>query len=205
MKKSAFTLVETLIVIIVFGIGILSVLYGIVQTLGNQDKAQIQITSSFLAREGIELMYNLRDSNQRKSLPRNCVFQPSEVTSISLDDEQNPFCDGLFEPGIVLKISMNPAEYTIVEKSALTEDFDQNFETHQLYYMTGNESFQYTYGPEGEPLRYARYLLIQEVLDGAGETLPPDYILKIESHVLYKKGHLTGEKVMESFIGNYVI
>ncbi|MDR2191197.1 MAG: type II secretion system GspH family protein [Candidatus Peribacteria bacterium] len=74
--RKAFTLVETLIVIAVFGTGILAVLYGITQTLGNQDKIKTQITSSFLAREGIELMYHLRDSNYRKSLPRNCVFQP---------------------------------------------------------------------------------------------------------------------------------
>jgi prepilin-type N-terminal cleavage/methylation domain-containing protein len=85
--KKAFTLVETLIVIAVFGTGILAVLYGIAQTLGQQDKAKTQITSSFLAREGIELMYNLRDSNYRKALPWNCLFQPIDVGAVvSADD-----------------------------------------------------------------------------------------------------------------------
>jgi prepilin-type N-terminal cleavage/methylation domain-containing protein len=81
MKKS-FTLVETLIVIAVFGIGILAVLYGIAQTLSQQDRAKTQITSSFLAREGIELMYNLRDSNYHKELPWNCIFQVIEDSAV---------------------------------------------------------------------------------------------------------------------------
>jgi len=86
MKKSAFTLVETLIVIAVFGTGILAVLYGITKTLANQDRANTQITSSFLAREGIELMYNLRDSNYRKKLPRNCIFEPLGGNDINADN-----------------------------------------------------------------------------------------------------------------------
>jgi hypothetical protein len=77
------------------------VFYGITQTLGNQDKANTQITSSFLAREGIELMYNLRDSNYRKKLPRNCIFvQNTSVGTIELNDDgtekTNPFCAGEF-------------------------------------------------------------------------------------------------------------
>jgi hypothetical protein len=51
------------------------VLHGVSQTLRNQDYANVQITSSFLAREGIELMFNLRDANYHKELPWNCVFK----------------------------------------------------------------------------------------------------------------------------------
>ncbi|MDR0282784.1 MAG: type II secretion system GspH family protein [Candidatus Peribacteria bacterium] len=87
MKKSAFTLIEMIIVILVFGTGILAVLYGIVQTLANQDRANTQITSSFLAREGIELMYNLRDSNYSKKLPWNCVFDPIKQNSNESADD----------------------------------------------------------------------------------------------------------------------
>jgi len=52
MKKvTAFSLVEVLIVISVFATGVLAVLYGMAQTLGNQDKAKTQIYSAFFARE----------------------------------------------------------------------------------------------------------------------------------------------------------
>ena len=53
-------------------------------------------------------------------------------------------------------------------------------------------------------MRYARYLLLKPVLD-EGSELPQQKILKVESHVLFQKGALTGDKVMESFIGNYEI
>jgi type II secretory pathway pseudopilin PulG len=206
MKKS-FTLVETLIVIAVFGTGILTVLYGISQTLGNQDKAKTEITTSFLAREGIELMYHLRDSNYRKKLPRNCVFEPVNITN-AIDIDANPYCLDYFTGGMVLKLSMDPENYVKAETGTLSASFETDFQNFQLFYATGTDEtppFQYVYtGVGGAPLRYARYVLIKPVID-EGTLLPTDKILKIESHVLFQKGSLTGEKVMETFIGNYEI
>ena len=46
-------------------------------------------------------------------------------------------------------------------------------------------------------------MLIKWVVDENEKFLDSDKILKIESHVLYKKWALTWEKVMETFIGNY--
>jgi hypothetical protein len=96
-----------------------------------------------------------------------------------------------------------------VQTGNLSSDFDENFATFQLFYLTGKvewvTGFQYVYSWQGgEPLRYARYVLITPVRDEEKE-LPQDKILKIESHVLFKKGALTGENVMESFIGDYEI
>ena len=204
--KKAFTLIETLIIIIVFGTGILVVLYGIGQTIAQQDRAKTQITSSFLAREGIELMYNLRDSNYHKALPRNCIFQ----TVHKSDFTESDFCSSLFSSWTVLKLAMGSGNaYFHVETGTLSEDFEENFSNFQLFYRTGDiawtQGFQYGYtGNGGTPLRYARYVLINALYDG--ETpLPESTLLKIESHVLFNKGGLTGEHVMESFIGNYGI
>jgi hypothetical protein len=87
-----------------------------------------------------------------------------------------------------------------VSTGSIEEEFSKNFENFQLFYATGENSFSYVYsGNGGEPLRYARYLLIKGVID-EGKELPQDKILKIESHVLFQKGSLTGDKVMESFI-----
>ncbi|MDR2540492.1 MAG: type II secretion system GspH family protein [Candidatus Peribacteria bacterium] len=210
--RKAFTLVETLIVIIVFGTGILAVLYGMSQTLSNQDRAKTQITSSFLAREGIELMYNLRDSNYRKKLPRNCIFQNNYSATIALDShgkEINPFCADYFTGDTVLKITMGTeGNYLSIQTGKLTEDFDTNWENFQLFYATGTEnpefSYHYTGNNNGQPLRYARYILVKTINEG-NSTLPADKLLKIESHVLFRKGALTGDTVMESFIGNYEI
>jgi hypothetical protein len=140
--KKAFTLVETLFVILVFGTGILAVLYGMTQTLGQSDRAKTQITSSFLAREGIELMYNLRDSNYRKKLPRNCLFQRVEgIPTINVangEESKNPYCLDYFTGGMVLQLAIGSGNnYLLVKTGAIDEtDFEKTFETFQLFYQT---------------------------------------------------------------------
>lgn len=219
MKKfKAFTLVETLIVIVVFCIGILVVLQWLSQTLRNKDYADIQIKSAFFAREGIELMFNLRDANYHKELPWNCIFKRNDNPSsqpIDLDEEENDeteslFCDWKFISWTVLKIWIwSENEYINVTTWTLNDDFDEIFSGYQIYFHTWtdilweNTWFVYNHNEEWwEWTRFARYLLIKWVTDGENE-ISEDKLLKIESHVLYKKWYLTWEKVMETFIGNY--
>lgn len=211
MKKfKAFTLVETLIVIIVFCIGILAVLHWLSQTLRNKDYANTQIRSAFFAREWIELMFNLRDANYHKELPWNCIFNRVENLKTSYNEDENPYCKDVFEPLNVLKISIwSENEYIHTELSELKNNFDEDFENFQIYFHTwnvieGDAGFIYNYGwNEDEKTGFARYLLIKWVVDENEKFLDSDKILKIESHVLYKKWALTWEKVMETFIGNY--
>ena len=64
MKKvTAFTLIEVLVVIAVFSIGILATFHWMTNTFRNEAYADTQIKSAFFAREWIELMFNLRDAN----------------------------------------------------------------------------------------------------------------------------------------------
>ena len=212
-KHSAFTLIETLIAIVVFWIGILAVLHGLSQTLRNQEYANMQIKSSFLAREWIELMFNLRDANYRKELPWNCIFENVENLKDSYSENENPFCVWYFWlwDDNVLKIWIWNDEYIYVETGKLNEDFDENFENFQIFFHTwdvlnNSTGFVYNYEKwdnENDEwwTRFARYLVITWVV--ADEPLDKDTLLKVESHVLYKKWHLTWEKVMETFIGNY--
>ena len=73
--NKAFTLIEVLVIMMVFCVGILTVLYSITQTITNKEIVKLQLQTSFIGREGIELMYNLRDSNFKKELPWDCLFQ----------------------------------------------------------------------------------------------------------------------------------
>ena len=204
MKKiRAFTLLETLIVIMVFCIGILVVLNGLSQTLRNKDYANTQIKSAFFAREWIEMVFNLRDANYHKKLPWNCIFQWSGHLS---DDG----CNANLEPWTILKISLWwNNEYIHAETGSIDEsDFDSIFSGYQIYFHTRNVSndvtwFYYDYNwTEEEKTWFARYLLITWVKYDENESIN-DKLLKIESHVLYKKWALTWEKVMETFIWNY--
>lgn len=213
MKKiKAFTLIETLIVIIVFCIGILAVLHWLSQTLRNKDYANTQIKSAFFAREWIELLFNLRDANYHKELPWNCIFNRVESLSIPYDEYANPFCNGdlsSLAENQVLKISIwSGDEYVHVETASLYGDFEQNLSWFQIYLHTWNVLnweiwFRYDYvWNKDEKTWFARYLVITWVVSD-GEPLPKDKILKVESHVLYQRWAITWEKVMETFIWEY--
>lgn len=206
MKRiKAFTLLETLIVIMVFCVGILVVVHGLSQTLRNKDYANTQIKSAFFAREWIEMVFNLRDANYHKKLPWNCIFQWNEHLS---DD----WCDANLEPWTILKISLWwNNEYIHAETGDIGElDFDTVFSGYQIYFHTWNVLndatwYYYDYSwTEEEKTWFARYLLITWVKYDENESIiDKDKLLKIESHVLYKRWALTWEKVMETFIWNY--
>ena len=214
MKKiKAFTLLETLIVIMVFCVGILVVVHGLSQTLRNKEYANTQIKSAFFAREWIEMVFNLRDANYHKKLPWNCIFTSIDHLKEEYEVDENPFCDNyLWSWDLqVLKISMwSGDQYIHVETSGDIQDFTWMFEAYQIYVHTwllnNNTWFYYDYDSEnGERTWFARYLVITWVVYNENDNHPIDKqkLLKIESHVLYKRWTLTWEKVMETFIWNY--
>ena len=171
----------------------------------------MQISSAFFAREGIELMFNLRDANYHKELPWNCVFHRVNNLRESYGENENPYCTDYLWSGStnILKVSMGTGdEYIHIEAGNLTDDFEENFNNYQIYFHTwsvinGETWFIYDYTwSEWEKTRFARYLVVTWIVEN-GATINKDKILKVESHVLYKKWTLTWEKVMETFIWNY--
>ena len=52
----AFTLIEILIVVFIFGVGILAVLRLLTYSI------DMRVKANFLAKEGLEIAYNIRDS-----------------------------------------------------------------------------------------------------------------------------------------------
>lgn len=211
-KLKAFTLIETLIVIIVFCIGILAVLQWLSQTLRNKDYANTQIKSAFFAREWIELLFNLRDANYHKKMPWNCIFNPKVISS-PINENENPFCVDYFwswSTANVLKLGIwSDGKYIFVETGILANDFDTDLHNFQIYFhntwnvLNGETWFIYDYTwNEDEATWFARYLLITWVVADWWK-IDKDKLLKIESHVLYKKWAITWEKVMETFMWNY--
>ena len=213
MKKiSAFTLIETLIAISVFCVGILTVLFWVSKTLRNQDYAALQIKSAFFTREWLELLYNLRDANYHKEQPWNCIFNRIEHLNEEYNEGDNPFCDKLLMSWTVLKLSLGSnGNYIDIESSDTNqvdiEDFTWMFEKYQIYFHTWNLNwntwFYYNHTWEkNEETWFARYLLIKPI-SIEWDNVDADKLLKVEAHVLYKKWELTWEKVMETFIWNY--
>lgn len=214
MKKfKAFTLLETIVVIIVFCIWILAVLHWLSQTLRNKDYANTQIKSAFFAREWIELIFNLRDANYQKNLPRNCIFNRVEsISEEGYSEDENPFCIWYFGSWInnILKVGIwTWNDYIHIQTWTIASNFDEDFEHYQIFFHTwssiiNNETwFIFDHDEwDDEKIWFARYIVITWVVVD-DNIIDKDKLLKIESHVLYKRWALTWEKVMETFIGNY--
>lgn len=63
-ERKAFTLIEMIVVIFVLGVGILSIVMLITHNLSLTSQIHTQNTATILAREGIELAYNYKNTNE---------------------------------------------------------------------------------------------------------------------------------------------
>jgi len=213
-KKSGFTLIEVIIAITVFSIGVLSVLNLIMYNLSTIDKVQTKITATILAKEWLELAYNIRDTNIQKWFARDCLLLPEWEINIDIeaDSETTDVCAVHFASGeenTVYQFWFSPEQYYFYN-SSVGSWFDELFEKNKLYYYTGeiweHIMFWYGYGQDEwtwAEIPYARYISFDLVKDGPQNVLPQDKILKVESHVLYRKWWYQWEIVLESFMGNF--
>ena len=224
-KKRAFTFIEVMIAIVIFSIGILTVLKLVTNNLETMDKNNVKIQATLLAKEWMELAYNLRDSNIKKELSWNCLMNKDmygrdkdELSdAIGRGDHSNfedVICDWYFGIENNLQIWFSPENYIYYALSDKSDGFDISYDENRLYLYTGDINY-YGYADmeemtnDNSSLRdgvsdtyFARYLSFVEVVEW-DNILPGDKILKIESHVLYKKWWNTWEVVFESFIWNY--
>lgn len=215
IKKNGFTLIEVIIAITVFSIGVLTVLNLIVYNLSTIDKVQTKITATILAKEWLELAYNIRDTNIQKWFARDCLLKPmADINVAEVGADTEDVCISHFASGDeneVYQFGFSTEQYYFYD-STTSESwaFDELFEKNRLYYYTGEVGgqtmFWYGYGQNEwtwTEVPYARYITFEAVKDGLQNVLPQDKILKVESHVLYRKWSYRWDMVLESFMGNF--
>lgn len=206
-KKLGFTLIEVIIAIAVFSIGVIAVLNLIIYNLSTIDKVQTQITATILAKEWLELTYNIRDTNIQKWFARDCLLAKWVDSEIEIDD----VCSSHFASGdawAVFQFGFDPRDY-YWHTSTVSWSFDELFDQNALYYYTGKvwDITLFWYGHTQDWLEwsatpFARYIVFKPLKEW-GITLPSDKILKVESHVLYKKWSYQWDIVLESFMGHF--
>lgn len=216
-KKFGLTLIETLVAITVFSIGVFAVLRVLTWNLSIMDRTNMKLQSTVLAKEWLELLYNVRDSNLNKWLPWDCIMdqniysmdQSTLNTKIEYFgwDPKNYICAWFFGNNLsnIVQLSFDREKYLSQKILSKASDFDQLFEDNKLCLFTWEQMQWFSYcdsSDSWESTFFARYLSFSPVNISNG-SLPSDKILKVESHVLYKKWHKTGDLVFESFIWNY--
>lgn len=203
-------MVEILIVIFVFWVWILGVLSVLTNSLAYFDNISTKTKASFLAKEGLEIAYNFRDSRIEEWLPWN-YFTGSCPHELYLWSWES-----LSTFKIWFSTWSNP--YWIFETGPhyADNDFTSYFNSYFLEIYTwetaGNGSWlgYFVYNPRWEheelPAKgFARYVEFTPILLNpnaeSSAALDVNKIVKISSHALYKRGSLTWEIVLESFIG----
>lgn len=229
MKYKGLTLIETMIMIWVFSIGILTVLNLLSGSLYSLDNVKLRTQATFLAKEWIDLVYNMRDSNLEKELPWDCVVKDTVYTNNleNVNNSSNPFdgwarayetntdlnnfCESFFsnisEDGKILQVGFsNTNEYVMTEIKDMKSSFEENFDENELFLYSRSDGLEkltwYSYDEKGEETFFARYISF-EAVEGNWTDLDTTKILKINSNVLWKKWGTTWEMILESFIGNY--
>ncbi len=219
-RKLAFTFIEVIIAIVIFSIGILSVLRLVTSNLETMDKNNIRTQAVLLAKEWIELAYNLRDANVSKELSWNCLIKDdmysrdlnaleSQIWFWTNANIEDVICDDYFDVNKNLKISFDTDMHVYHRLSDKYNNFEDNYEDNKLYLYTGDvwwyDTSWYAYTgavSDGLETFFARYLSFDKVKEW-DNYLPEGKIMKITSHVLYMKMWFTWEVVFESFIWNY--
>lgn len=219
MKRYWFTFIEILIAIIVFSIWIFAVLGLVTSNLRWVERNDLKLQGTLLAKEGLELVYNLRDSNLERELPRNCIMK-HEIYEWDADDFSKKFgecvsfmessrvenpelaciCPHYFGKSSPIKVSYSDRNYVVVDYT------DTTFSWNRLYIHTGSK-WELWYSHEedgGQETFFSRYITFDSIGETVSEKpLDADKILKVSSHVLWEKWSYTGEVVLESFIWNY--
>jgi len=191
MNKKWFTLIEVMIVLLVFSIGVLAVLRLILHNMETMSQLEAKSTATLLAKEWIELVYNTRDSNRIASLPWDCIINPNYN-----GQTENQFCKNQFlDNWWIWKIE----NYENIQRTTINPEYI--FEESKLY-IKDNITTKYTHELNDQPSIFSRYIYFTGVKEN-DNIINTWYILKIESHVIYQKWSRTGEIILESFIWNY--
>ena len=192
MRKKWFTLIEIMIVLLVFSVGVLAVLRLILHNMDTINNLEAKSTATLLAKEWIELVYNTRDSNRIASLQWDCIINTNYNWEIEDELCKNHFLDNWW----MRKIENNQKINRIII------DQEKDISEESKLYIDHTNNTTYTHTKNNQPSIFSRYISFTWVREDE-KTINTWYVLKIESHVIYQRWSKTGEIILESFIWNY--
>ena len=203
MNKKWFTLIELMIVIAVFSIWVMAILRLVLVNMNFMDNISTKTSATFLAKEWIELVYNIRDSNRLSSLPWGCLVNEKYLEN-SAENMSVCVWDLFTWSNVFRNLWINLPWKIYSKKNTYSDSFDVLYDSSRLYLNSGAEigGMWYSHDVKGIPTEFSRYVLITGVVEN-WIILPMDRIVKVESHVLYKKWTKKWEIILESFIWNY--
>lgn len=183
----AMTLIEILITIVVFTSGILVILSIITGSLTLWRRSRNRTNATMLAKEWLEMMYNVRDTSLDKAQPWSCIPLAWEPCGIDIAWISN---------------NQYTIEATWINNITVKALSLWSLQDARLYITTwSNGSVIYTHTVTPTPSQFYRTITISETSSLGDQSFVNSQIKKIVSRVRYPQLWGTGEIVLESFIG----
>lgn len=202
-KITWLSLIEVLIAILVFAVGILAVLQLTVRTLTSIHQIQLRSQGTQLAAQWLELMETIRNTNIQKWLPRDCIqgeivqgaytclldFRSAGIVSVAMNHEQ---IDSGSQPYMAV------ATIQWGDDRQLWEQARMFLHTGSLWWSAGEFSW-FDHDQSGTPTAYARYIEFQPVPTLSQQA--HDYVVRVVSHVMMRQWSYEGSVVLETLLG----
>lgn len=193
------TLVEVILALIVFGIGILTILRLLTENSWWIYDIKSKDTSVLLAKEAIEIAYHMRDSNKEKDMFWNCA----QVDTGAVNSCASYFYEG--GSGTHYLATWDIDGTYVLSGTVSTGQASTLLYLHQgdILDASGNVLVTggswYNHDPVGwSPTIYSRYLRFAPMSWYANDS---GLILQVESHVTYTKWGRERKVILESLIG----
>lgn len=205
MKKKAVTLIEVVIALFVFAVGILAVVRVITTNISVIDTMKLKMQAQSLAKEWMDMIFNIRDTNLARGVDWHCAYiHPDAILSLQ---DGRPFngeiCGEHFEPWKSFDLSLDVDGKIATTLAQSWTDFETLVAMHELQETDLNissysGSILTNEGTTGS--FFARYISFDPVYQSWVQ-IDTNKLLKVTSHVLYRKGSIQWETVLESLIG----
>lgn len=215
IKSMAMTMIELLIAIGVFSVGIMWVMVTINANLSNLVIVKSKITSTMLAREWLEIIYNIRNTNVIRLDERDFLY-----TDGTERYNMSNFAGDTWL-AILANISLNPAQKFDLQKIELSDNFLTNLTNSRLYEHFQSEKWNpvrlsfWNHNPDmpidaADGQKFGRYITISN-LNLETDQWGSDNIWWLLSGKIYKIGSIvpfaiwakTGSIILESMIADY--
>lgn len=209
-KLTWLTLIEIMIAMFVFGVGILSILTMITQNISLIDRVKTQTNASIYAKEWIELIYQIRNTNILLARKRNCAISNPDA------ETEQELCQHFFLSGedtsqwlLVWFDPQNNIQTNTINLSGLSRTGIRS--QAQLYKHTWILASEPLISgtrinhdiTNGMTIGYARVISFEPViLNSWWDTLPINTIVKVSSKVYTTIWSKTGIFMLQSFIWN---
>jgi prepilin-type N-terminal cleavage/methylation domain-containing protein len=179
----ALTLVEMLIALAVFAVGVLAILQMVVHNIGIVNRVAQHMDATMLASQGLELMYEVRNNNLYKELNWSCIDVDASAASGC-----NQTLTGALAAGMVIQIEgKGPlgSPTPVVKAVSLGSN---PLDVFRLYAHSDKVNSTmitwFSHDDSGQETPYARYVSLAPLVDTNNTAYPTDTIIEITSHVL---------------------